>query len=285
MIKIFIDSANLEEIKEVASYGILDGITTNPSLIKKEIDNLKKQDKRIRLEFYIKQILKIARGKPVSLEVVGLDYKEMVKEALILYKKFNSISKNVYIKIPVNPCLEESCSLEADGIRAIYELSKSGIPINCTLIFTPEQALLAAKAGAKIVSPFVGREDDYLREIARIKFKKEDYFPEKGIKKLKKIFGDNGISSGVDLIKECCKIFVNYKIKSEVLAASIRSSRQFREVALAGADIATMSISVIKAILRHHKTVEGMKQFTKDITPEYARMVKRLSNKEMLKRK
>ena len=273
--EIFIDSANLEEIKEVSNYGILEGVTTNPSLIKKEVERLKKSQKKIDIEQYIKQILKATKGKRVSLEVVGTNYKEMIKEGLHLYKKFNLISKNVYIKIPVNPCIEESCSLEADGIKAISYLSKKRIPINCTLIFTPEQALLAAKAGAKIVSPFAGREDDYLREIARIQFKKEEYFPEIGIKKLNKILSDNGIISGVDLIKQCKQIFIKQNIKCEILAASIRNPRQFREIALAGADIATMPYDVIKALLEHHKTAEGMKQFTNDITKEYARIAKK----------
>ena len=272
--KIFIDSGNLEEIKEVASYGILEGVTTNPSLIKKEVEKLRKNNKKVEIESYLKKLLKITKGKRVSLEVFGLNYEEIVKEALLLYKKFNPISKNVYIKIPVNPCLEEKCDFEADGIKAIRYLSKKGIPINCTLIFTPEQAFLAAKAGAKIVSPFAGREDDYLREITRIKFKKDDYFPAEGIKKLGKISNDRGIVSGVDLIKKTKELFKLNKIKTEILAASIRNPLQFREVALAGADIATMPISVIKALLRHHKTAEGMRQFTKDITKEYARILR-----------
>ncbi len=271
--QIFVDSGNLEEIKEVASYGILDGVTTNPSLIKKEVEKLRKKGGKINIESYVKKILKATKGKRVSLEVIGLNYKEMIKEAFILYKKFNLVSKNVYIKIPVNPCLEESCNFEADGIKAIKYLSSKKIPINCTLIFTPEQAFLAAKAGAKIVSPFAGREDDYLREMARIKFKKEDYFPAEGIKKLGKISNDKGIVSGVDLIKKTKEFFRLNKIKTEILAASIRNSQQFREVALAGADIATMPFSVIKTLLRHHKTAEGMRQFTKDITKEYARLI------------
>src|SRR3989344_4388601 len=173
--KLFIDSAELSEIKKVKDWGLLDGVTTNPSLIRKAVSG-----KKINLESQIREILKtVGKGKSVSLEVIGTDFKEMVREGRVLYKKFNSVAKNVYIKIPVNPCLEDKCSLDADGIKAIKELSKKGIKVNCTLVFTPEQALLAAKAGAKIVSPFVGREDDYIREVGRIKFKKEDYFPAK----------------------------------------------------------------------------------------------------------
>ena len=199
----------------------------------------------------------------------------MVKEARILFKKFNRVAKNVYIKIPVNPCLELNCNKNSDGIKAIKTLSKGKIPINCTLIFTPEQALLAAKAGAKIVSPFAGRIDDYIREINRIKFKKENYFPAEGFKRGKKILSDNGIVSGVDLIRECVGIFKKQNVKTEILAASLRNTRQFREVAKAGADIATLPFPVIKKLLEHYKTAEGMRDFTRDIVPEYARLFKK----------
>ena len=270
--KLFIDSADIEEISEINEYGILDGVTTNPSLIKKSVEKLK--NGKIDFELYLKKILKICVGKPVSLEVIGNNYGDMVREGKILFKKFNPTAKNVFIKIPVNPCLETECSNAPDGIKAIKKLSGQKIPINCTLIFTPEQALLAAKAGAKIVSPFVGRVDDYIRELNRIKFQKEDYFPKRGFKSGKKILEDEGIVSGVDLIKECVDIFGEYKIKSQVLAASIRNPRQFREVAEVGADIVTIPFSVIKKILRHHKTVEGMRKFTKDIVPEYKKLLK-----------
>ncbi|HLC87109.1 MAG TPA: transaldolase family protein [Candidatus Nanoarchaeia archaeon] len=270
--KLFIDSADIEEIKKINSYGILDGVTTNPSLIKKAVEKYKK-GKKLNMELYIKEILEICKGKPVSLEVLGTDYNDMVKEARILFKKFNNVANNVYIKIPVNPCLELNCDKNSDGIKAIKTLSKEKIPVNCTLIFTPEQALLAAKAGAKIVSPFAGRIDDYIREINRIKFKKENYFPAEGFKKGKKILDDNGIVSGVHLIKECVEIFKKQNIKAEILAASLRNTRQFREVAKAGADIATIPFSVIEKLLEHYKTAEGMKDFTRDIVPEYARAV------------
>ncbi len=269
--KLFIDSADLNEIREVSSYGILDGVTTNPSLIKEAI----KKHKEKNLESYIKKILKICKGKPVSLEVIGTNYSEMVREGENLFKKFNKIAKNVYIKIPVNPCLEKKCSTSSDGIKAIKFLSQKGILINCTLVFTPEQALLAAKAGAKIVSPFTGREDDYIREINRMKFKKEDYFPSQGFKRGKKMFEDNGIVSGVDLIKNCVEILRKQKMKTLVLAASIRNPRQFREVAEAGADIATLPFSVIKKLFNHEKTREGMRQFTRDSIKEYVKIARR----------
>jgi len=282
--KLFIDSADIDEIKEVLSYGILEGITTNPSLIKKASEKHKIKN----MEAYIDKLLKVCRGKPVSLEVVGTDYKEMVKEGKKLFKRFNPIAKNVYIKIPVNPCLDLKCGMSNDGIKAISALRKAKIPINCTLIFTPEQAFLAAKAGANFVSPFAGRVDDYIRTTAHLKFDKTDYFPEEGFKKGKKILNDNGIVSGIDLVSEIISIFKKGNIKSEVLAASIRNPRHFREAALVGADIATVPFSVIKKLLTHFKSAEGMRNFTKDIVPEYAKVVglkKKVTKKKKGKKK
>lgn len=277
--KIFIDSADIDEIKEAVGYGILDGVTTNPSLIKKAIERQKKKGKKIEMDSYIKDILRVCKGKPVSLEVLGSDFNEMIKEGENLYKKFNSIAKNVYIKIPINTCIEEECPNNYNGIKAIRYFSKKGILVNCTLIFTPEQALLAAKAGAKFVSPFAGRIDDYIRDLNKIKYDKKDYFPEQGLKKSGKILEDNGIFSGVDLVKKCSDILKRYNFKTEVLAASIRNSRQVREVALAGADIATLPLEIIKESLTHYKTTEGMNKFTKDIIPEYSKLIGHRGNK------
>ena len=267
--KIFIDSADIDEIEKAYSYGVLDGVTTNPSLIKKAAEKHKIKD----MESYIKKILRAAKKTPVSLEVIGIDYKSMVEEGKRLYNKFKKFG-NVYIKIPVNPCLKESCDKNSDGIKAIKALTKAGIHINCTLIFTPEQALLAAKAGASFVSPFAGRVDDYIRKNAHIKFDKSDYFPEEGMKKGGKVLNDNGIVSGIDLVAGCVEILEDSKTKAEVLAASIRNTRQFRESALVGADIATVPFSVIEKLLSHYKTAEGMKNFTKDIVPEYKKILK-----------
>lgn len=271
--KFFLDSADINEIKEVLSYGVLDGVTTNPSLIKESVEKERAKRKKNDLENYIKNILKLCKSKPVSLEVVSTDYKNMLREGRALYKRFNKIANNVYVKIPINPCIQLECSNNMDGIRVIKELSKENIPVNCTLIFTPEQALLAAKAGAKFVSPFVGRIDDYLRETAHIKFKKSDYFPEKGWKNGKKTLNDNGIVSGVELIKEISEIFKKQGIQSKILAASIRNTRQIREVAIAGADIVTIPFKVFGKIASHIKTAEGMKKFTKDIVPEYTKLL------------
>tara|TARA_Y100000310_G_scaffold167136_1_gene166897 strand:+ start:6468 stop:7274 length:807 start_codon:yes stop_codon:yes gene_type:complete len=262
--KLFIDSAKLSEIEEAYSWGIVEGVTTNPSLMAKAL-----KGKKVDLNSYIESILKVAGKTPVSLEVTTSDYDGMVKEGRTLFRKFHRFG-NVYIKIPVNPCMDYKCTKDMDGIRAIRTLSKEKIPVNCTLIFTPEQALLAAKAGAKFVSPFAGREDDFIREKAHIKFDKKDYFS--GIRKGKKIVSDNGITSGIDLIKKCVEIFEKGNIKCEVLAASIRNTRQFRNVARAGAHIATLPFSVLKASVSHAKTIEGMKKFTKDVVPAYARI-------------
>lgn len=265
--KLFLDSADIDEIKEVKSYGILDGVTTNPSLIKKA--SLKHKGN---MESYIKKIFKVCGGLPVSLEVVGNSFDEMVSEGKALKKKFGKVG-NLYVKIPVDPCIENKCSNDADGIKAIKVLRKAGIKINCTLVFTPEQALLASKAGANFVSPFMGREDDYIREINRVKFDKKDYFPEKGYKKGRKVLEDNGIVSGVDLVRECVNVLRGSKTK--VLAASIRNVRQFREASEVGADIATVPLKVIKGMLIHNKTKEGMKDFTRDVIPEYAKLLRK----------
>lgn len=264
--KLFLDSADISEIEKVLSYGILEGVTTNPSLIKKAAEKNKIEN----LEVYIKKILKLCEGLPVSLEVIGTDYKSMIKEGKLLFEKFNSVAGNVYVKIPVNPCVNVECDEKADGIRAIKILSDLGIPVNCTLVFTPEQALLAAKAGAKFVSPFVGREDDYIREINDIGFEKNDYFPAEGFVKGKKVLEDVGIVSGVDLIEKIVEIFEKTDVDSDVLAASIRNKEQLREVALAGADIVTIPLDVIDSLIDHVKTAEGMKKFEEDVIPEYA---------------
>lgn len=261
--KIFIDSAKLSEIEEAYCCGILDGVTTNPSLIKAAATEAGTD-----LEEYIKKILIVASGTPVSLEVTEFTFEGMVNQGRILYERFNPVAENVYIKIPVNPSFEGDRGKEFEGIRAIKALSKEGIPVNCTLIFTPEQALMAAKAGAKIVSPFAGRIDDFIRKKAKIDFEKTDYFPAGGLDE----HDDNGIVSGLDLVAEIVGIFETYGFKAEVLAASLRNARQVREAALAGADIATMPMYVIKELMVHHKTQEGMKGFTADVIPEYSRL-------------
>ena len=272
--KIFIDSALIDEIQQAYDYGIVDGVTTNPSLLKQAVEKQKKKGEHTTLEDYIKIILKTAKGTPVSLEVTAYSADEMIAQGKKLYKKFNPVANNVYIKIPINPSFDGDAEKDFDGIKAIKTLSSEGIPVNCTLIFTPEQALLAAKAGAKIVSPFAGRIDDYIRSQNDISFGKEDYFPAEGWENGEDLLDDQGILSGIDLVEQIIAVFDNYNIETEVIAASIRNVRQVREAALIGADIATLPFSVIGSLLVHYKTQEGMKKFTDDIVKEYADLIK-----------
>lgn len=207
--KYFIDTANVEEIRKVAELGIIDGVTTNPSLIAKE--------GRV-FEEVIKEITGIIDG-PISAEVVSLDAEGMVEEANELIK----IHKNIVIKVPMT----------ADGIKATSMLSKRGIKVNVTLIFSATQALAAAKAGAAYVSPFVGRLDDIGLE-------------------------------GMDIVEEIMEIFNNYGIDTEVIVASIRNRNHLTQAALAGADIATIPYKVIMDSLKHPLTDQGIEKFLKD---------------------
>lgn len=261
--KIFIDSALISEIKEGFSYGVVDGVTTNPSLIKKAAETIG----NISMKDYINEIFKVANGTPVSIEVTETSYEGMVTQAKKIQKMFGKPGNNVVIKIPVNTAIDATPN--SDALQTIKEIKKLGMKINCTLIFTPEQALLAAKAGADYVSPFAGRVDDMLRTKAGMKFGKEDYYPAGGMSDME----DNGIKSGVDLVLQIRKILDNYGLKSEIIASSIRNARQARECALAGADIATIPLYAIKQMLIHDKTQEGMRSFIKDIVPNYKKMI------------
>ena len=176
----------------------------------------------------------------------------MVFEGISLYKKFNKIAGNVVIKNPINPAFGKEDNF-FDCLKTVKILSDKNIPVNVTLIFTPEQALLAARAGAKYVSPFAGRIDDFLRE------KRKKY--------------DSGIASGVDLVAQCVTIFREHKITAKVLAASIRNKRQLREVALVGADIATIPFAVLQESLKHEKTAEGVKKFSEDMPDSYRKLL------------
>ena len=255
--KIFIDTAKISEIKEAISWGIVDGVTTNPSLIRKAVES---EAKGMKLEDYIAEILRTAGpDRPVSLEVMGLKADDMIREAEILYDKFNGIANNVVIKIPVN-----TYASYYEGLKTIKRLSEEGIPVNCTLIMTPEQALLAAKAGARYVSPFAGRIDDYIRTTKLgLKpgedFQKGDYYPWDG-----KDADDNGIRSGSDLVEKVVMILDNYDYETEVIASSIRNARQVREAAMIGAHIATIPFKVLEEMLLHPKTEEGVKKFSED---------------------
>ena len=294
--KFFIDTANLDEIRRTVAVNLCQGVTTNPSLIKKAVLELKKKGRKIDIREYIKEILRVSKG-PVSLEVTATEEEGIFRQALLLYEEFNPVANNVVIKVPINPSLdEESASNNYDGLRAIKRLAKIGIPVNCTLIFTPFQAYLAKEYGARYISPFAGRLDDYLREKflgqkKGIDFKKESYWPAQGLGGI----SDNGIVSGVHLVKIIAQIVKANK--TEVIAASIRNQKQISEVEQAGADIATVPYSVLvakekktvlgplpkidlkalkskKLTLLHPKTVEGMISFKKDAesVPEYANL-------------
>jgi transaldolase len=208
--KFFIDTANLEEIQEANDLGVLDGVTTNPSLCAK----VGVRD----FEGHIKKICDIVEGD-VSAEVVSTIYNEMVEEG----RKIAKIADNVVVKVP----------LIKDGIKAIKTFFDEGIKTNCTLCFSSTQALIAAKAGATYISPFLGRLDDIS-------------------------------SDGMQLIRDIVEIYVNYGFPTEVLAASIRHPMHVVECAKAGADVATMPLGVITGLLKHPLTDNGLARFLKD---------------------
>ncbi|RNC83706.1 MAG: fructose-6-phosphate aldolase [Balneola sp.] len=208
--KFFIDTANLEEIQEANDLGVLDGVTTNPSLCAK----VGVRD----FEGHIKKICDIVEGD-VSAEVVSTTYNEMVEEG----KKIAKIADNVVVKVP----------LIKDGIMAIKTFSEMGIKTNCTLCFSSTQALIAAKAGATYISPFLGRLDDIS-------------------------------SDGMQLIRDIVQIYLNYGYPTEVLAASIRHPMHVVECAKVGADVATMPLNVILGLLKHPLTDNGLARFLKD---------------------
>ncbi|AIJ06113.1 putative transaldolase [Methanocaldococcus bathoardescens] len=207
--KFFLDTANVEEIKKYAELGLVDGVTTNPTLVAKE-----------GRDFYevVKEICEIVDG-PVSAEVISTDAEGMVKEARELAK----IADNIVIKIPMTK----------DGMKAVKILSAEGIKTNVTLVFSPLQALLAAKAGATYVSPFVGRLDD----IGHV---------------------------GMKLIEDVVKIYKNYDIKTEVIVASVRHPWHVLEAAKIGADIATIPPAVMDKLFNHPLTDIGLERFLKD---------------------
>jgi transaldolase len=212
--KIFVDTADLDEIRELASWGIIDGVTTNPTLVKKSGRSFNE---------IIEEIFKIVDG-PISLEVVSEDADGMVKEAKGLVSKVSQkYRKNVAIKIPMTP----------NGLKAVKKLKEEGIKTNVTLIFSANQALLAAKAGATFVSPFIGRLDDIGQE-------------------------------GMQIIEEIMEIYVNYDIETEVIVASIRHPIHVIDAARIGADIATIPPGVIKKMAKHSLTDVGIKKFLKD---------------------
>jgi transaldolase len=207
--KFFLDTAHVPHIREAASAGLVDGITTNPTLLSKE----KGDPREIILE-----IAKIVEG-PISAEVVSLDTEGMVREGL----EWRKVAGNIVVKIPMT----------LEGLKAIRALSEQDVPTNCTLIFNPIQALMAAKAGASYVSPFVGRVDDIQ-------------------------------SAGMEIVEQIVQIFRNYEIETEVIVASIRHPMHVVEAALMGADISTVPYDVLKQLSRHPLTDIGIERFLSD---------------------
>lgn len=211
---LYIDTANLAEIKEAASLGVLDGVTTNPSLIAKEMSSGSGLTYAKRLA----EICEIVQG-PVSAEVISTDYSGMMREA----ESHMKIGPQIVIKLPIT----------VDGVKACKKLSDDGVKTNMTLCFQPLQALMVAKAGAFLVSPFIGRLDDIAED-------------------------------GIDLIHRMRQIYDNYGYETKVLAASIRHAKHMVDCALAGADVATVPFSVIKGMLNHPLTDSGLKKFIED---------------------
>lgn len=213
--KIFIDTGNLDEIKEAASYGILDGVTTNPSLVSKE------GHKDVR-KFY-EEVCKIVTGD-VNAEVISKDFNEMVKEG----RELSKIAPNIVVKIP----------LIKEGLKAVKALKQEEIKSNVTLCFSPSQAVLAAKSGAYIISPFIGRLDDISHR-------------------------------GMDLIEQIVQIYNNYGYDTQVLVASIRHPLHFVDACLIGADIATIPFKVIEQLIKHPLTDLGLEKFISDWKKKY----------------
>lgn len=207
--KLFIDTANVDEIREAASWGVISGVTTNPSLVAREGRLFKD---------VVAEICSIVNG-PISAEVVSLEADKMVAEAL----EIAAWSPNIVIKIPMLP----------EGLKAVHRLASKGIKTNVTLVFTANQALLAARAGATFVSPFVGRLDDISTE-------------------------------GMAVVKEIADIFAIHDIPTEIIAASIRHPRHVTEAALAGAHIATVPYGVLKQMFKHPLTDAGVERFLAD---------------------
>ncbi|MGM0409874.1 MAG: fructose-6-phosphate aldolase [Bacillota bacterium] len=208
--KFFIDTANLDEIREIKKWGILEGVTTNPSLIAKEGD--------VEFKDVISQITELVPA-PISAEVISTDAEGMIEEA----RELAEIAENIVIKIPMTP----------EGMDAVSTLSKEGIKTNVTLVFSANQALIAAKAGASYVSPFIGRLDDIGHD-------------------------------GMQIVRDIADIFATYEIDTEIIAASIRHPRHVLQSAKAGSDIATVPYDVLKKMITHPKTDEGIKKFLDD---------------------
>lgn len=208
--QLFIDTANVDDIREAESIGILDGVTTNPTLVAREKRNYRE---------CIAEICSIVEGRPVSAEVIATDAENMIKEA----KSLAEIAENIVVKIPMTK----------DGMKAVVKLTDEGISTNVTLCFSPSQALLAAKAGATYISPFVGRIDDI-----------------------------SGM--GMDLVRDIVEIYGIYDFATQVITASVRHPIHFYEAALAGSDVSTVPFKIIEQLFKHPLTDIGIERFLDD---------------------
>jgi transaldolase len=223
------------------------------------------------MEAYLRALIEKSPG-PISLEITAVTADEMIRQGHYLN---NLKPDKVVVKVPVNPATDGKPN--NDGMRATSELEKEGIQVNVTLIMTPEQALLAAQAGASYVSPFAGRIDDYLRteklKMESPEFTGKDYYPAEGRKNdHSEIVHDNGIVSGVDLVHHTVALLEKYP--TQVIAASLRNARQVREVAHAGANIATIPFDVLGEMIVHPLTTKGIAKFLADVPEEYRALFK-----------
>lgn len=205
----YLDTANLDQINQYISWGVVDGVTTNPSLIAKE---------KINYSDRIKDICKVVSG-PVSAEVISIDHQGMIEEA----KKYSKIAKNVYIKLPCTP----------EGLIALKELKEQGYKVNMTLVFTVSQAILCAKNGADLISPFIGRLDDIS-------------------------------SDGLKLIQDLMQVWDKYNFQSKILAASIRNVQQVVEIAKLGVHVVTLPPDILGKLIKHPLTDSGLEKFLAD---------------------
>lgn len=263
--ELYLDSAHFNEIIHLGRLGLIQGVTTNPSLIKKAAEKLgEKPD----LEAHLRNIFFASPG-PVSVEVISTDLANMHKEAVQLVNKFGR--EKLAIKIPI--CTGNEGNWDA-GLELTRRLSKEGVKVNSTLIFTPQQAMLAASAGAYYVSPFAGRLDDVLAEKYFLCWKraKTDYFPKEGKENALGPVNIEGSVSGVHLVERIANIFSKSNYKCKVLAASIRNPRQVIEMAEAGADIATVPYDIIVSMTKNELTYKGVKSFENDTIDEYRKL-------------
>jgi len=268
IMEIYVDTAELGQIKEAFSWGFVDGVTTNPSLIKKAVDKLKNEGKNVDMQSYITELINVVasnNGKHVSLEVIGVNEESMINEAEKLVTLFNS--PLVVVKVPVNPGLRPG-EADFDGLKVIRKLSSKGIKTNATLIMSPEQAFLCAKAGATYVSPFMGRIDDLLSGNAAKCC---------GCKHKEK---DKGVVSGNDLVEQIVKIFKVQGLNCKVLAASIRDMSHVRCALISGAHVSTIPFNILTEMVSHVKTFEGMGKFVADVVPEYSGLFEQKSVNE-----